>query len=119
MELPIYLVAFGFAAMGLSALLNPASIGGYFDVSFESVDGRNEVRAVYGGFGLAIASILLVASHMPALREGVVLCVAVALGGMAGGRLLSACFERPGRWPWIFCGIESAAATALLWSLHG
>lgn len=117
MDIAIFGVALGFALMGLMALARPASIGNYFDVQFTSVDGRNEVRAVYGGFGLAIALALVLATRMPELRAGVIACVALALAGMAAGRLFSAMIERPGFWPWTFCGIEAGAAALLAWTL--
>jgi hypothetical protein len=118
-EIPVFLIALGFAVMGASALARPASIGRYFDVRIESADGRNEVRAVYGGFGIAIALALILATQVPALWEGVIVCVGIALAGMAGGRLFSAVLERPGFWPWFFCGVEVGAAGLLWWTLHG
>jgi hypothetical protein len=117
MDMAVLLVALGFAVMGGVALFRPASIGDYFDVRIDSVDGRNEVRAVYGGFGLAMALALFMATGQPALRSGVVACVALALAGMAGGRLFSALLERPGFWPWFFCGVEVSAAGLLAWTL--
>ena len=113
MNIAVAGIALLFAAMGLVALLRPAQIGHFFDVRFDSVDGRNEVRAVYGGFGLAIAAVLIVALRQPELRAGILLCVAAALAGMAGGRLLSALVERPGKWPWFFCAAEGVGAALL------
>lgn len=117
MEIPVLLIATAFCAMGLMGLLKPASIGDFFDVRFESVDGRNEVRAVYGGFGLAIGLALWLATRQPHLYAGIVLCVALALAGMVAGRLFSALIERPGFWPWCFCGIEAGGAALLFWCL--
>lgn len=113
MSLSVALVALAFLGMGLVALLRPRRIGDYFGVHFDSVDGRNEVRAVYGGFGLAIAGLLVAAERLPTLREGVLVTVAVALAGMALGRVLGALVERPGRWPLVFGGLEVAGAAAL------
>lgn len=119
MDLVVVLVAFAFFAMGLAALLQPASIGRYFEVRFDSIDGRNEVRAVYGGFGLAMAAVLLLAPRLPTLRAGILLTVALALAGMALGRVIGALVERPpGRWPVIFGVLEAGAATAL-WLASG
>jgi hypothetical protein len=109
----IGLIAFLFAGMGLAALARPAHIGRFFDVRFESVDGRTEVRAVYGGFGIAIAGALVLSLYDPALRAGICTCVALALAGMAGGRLFSVLIERPGFWPWFFGGLEAAGAALL------
>lgn len=109
----VYVAALAFLVMGCAALLSPASIGRYFDIQINSVDGRNEVRAVYGGFGVAVALALTVAARFDSLRPGTVACVSLALAGMASGRLVSALLERPGRWPWIFCAIEVCGALAL------
>lgn len=117
----VLLVAAAFAAMGLMALARPQAIVACFGTRELTRDGRNEVRAVYGGFGLAIAALLGVAQHQPPLRAGALLAVAVALLGMAAGRLLSALIDgAPGRWPWLFMGVELAGGGALLAALgHG
>jgi hypothetical protein len=47
--------------------------------------------------------------------SGVLLAVAVALLGMAAGRVVSFSFERAGRWPWVFLVMETALAGLLLW----
>lgn len=112
-DITLYAVALAFLAMGCTALLRPASIGRYFELAIITVDSRNEVRAVYGGFGVAMAGALVIATRVDSLRAGVVACVALALAGMAAGRLFSALFERPGRWPWVFCAIELAGALSL------
>lgn len=114
MNIAVVIVALAFLGMGLVALVQPQQIGRYFDVRFDSVDGRNEVRAVYGGFGLAMALVLGLALQQPALRAGILLTVSIALGGMAAGRMISAFIERPGRWPLIF-GILEAAGAVSLW----
>jgi hypothetical protein len=113
----ILVVALGFGAMGLLALVRPADVLAQFGVVVDTVDGRNEVRAVYGGFGLAIAALLGVAAlGNPSTAEGIVVTVAVSLLGMAAGRLLSALRERPtGLYPvWIYFAIEIVSAAALL-----
>jgi hypothetical protein len=108
-------MAAAFAGMGLVALARPERIVAFFGTRELTLDGRNEVRAVYGGFGLAIAGLLCAAQQLPALRPGVLLAVAVALLGMAAGRVASALLDgSPGRWPWIFMGVELAGGCALL-----
>lgn len=116
-EVVILVVAVGFAAMGLVALVRPAEVLAQFGVAVETADGRNEVRAVYGGFGLAIAALLFVAAlGDPATADGIVVAVAVSLLGMAAGRLLSVLSERPaGLYPvWTYFAIEIVAGAALL-----
>lgn len=113
----IVLVAVGFAAMGLLALARPRDVLAQFGVSVDTVEGRNEVRAVYGGFGLAIAGLLAVAAlGDPSTAEGIVVATAFALLGMAGGRLLGVVRERPaGLHPvWTYFAIELVSAAALL-----
>jgi hypothetical protein len=118
MDLRLLAVALAFAGMGALALVRPAAIGRFFDVRIESVGGRNEVRAVYGGFGLAMATALCLAINRLDLRAGVVACIALALAGMATGRLISAALERPGPWPWFFCALEAAGAALLASTLR-
>jgi hypothetical protein len=116
-DVVILVVAAGFALMGAYALAAPAAILAPFGVAIETPDARSEVRAVYGGFGLAVAGVLgWAAASSGDLREGVVVAVAIALAGMAFGRLASRAFERPaGFYPvWAFFWIEVASAAALL-----
>jgi hypothetical protein len=94
MSLAVVVVAVGFAGMGLAALVRPAFIWAPFGVAPTTPASRNEVRAVYGGFGLAIAGLLFLADDASAdFRDGVLVSVAVALFGMAAGRVISALFE--------------------------
>jgi uncharacterized protein DUF4345 len=113
----VLVIAAGFAAMGLGALARPRDVLAQFGVAVDTSEGRNEVRAVYGGFGLAVAALLTVAAlGDPATAEGIIVAVAIALAGMAGGRLVSAALEPPrSAYPvWVFFLIEVAGAAALL-----
>jgi hypothetical protein len=113
----ILLAAALFAGMGLGALARPAMVLEQFGVAVETAAGRNEVRAVYGGFGLAAAALLAVAAlGDPATAEGIVIALAFALLGMAGGRLVSAVGERPGGlFPvWLYFGVEVVGGALLL-----
>lgn len=105
--------ALAFIAMGLVALARPAHIMTYFGVT-TTPDLRNEVRAVYGGFGLALGGLMLWTLTYPALADGVRVTAAVSLLGMAAGRIVSWCMERSGLWPWLFGAFEIAAGAALL-----
>jgi hypothetical protein len=86
-------VAVLFAVMGLGALVRPALIWAPFGVEPTTPEARSEVRAVYGGFGLALAALLVLTDDSAALRDGVLVTVAVSLAGMAAGRLVSALTE--------------------------
>jgi len=115
----VLLVAALFTLMGIAALVRPQSILACFGTPTLTRDGRNEVRAVYGGFGLAVAALLCAGCYSNTIRSGVVLAVAVALLGMAIGRLLSVLLDGvPGRYPWLFLGVEVTAATTLLGALR-
>lgn len=104
-----------FAGMGIYGLAAPARLVAPFDITLITAAARSEVRAVYGGFGLAIAAVLAVAVAQPDLRAGVLTTVAVALAGMAFGRLVSALDGRTSFYPnWFYFLIESVAAGALL-----
>ncbi len=108
------LAAVLFAGMGVYALATPARLVAPFDVTLGSATSRAEVRAVYGGFGLAIAAILMVALASPELRTGILLTVAAALAGMAFGRVVSALDGRTSFYPnWFYFLAESVTAAAL------
>jgi hypothetical protein len=105
-------LAFGFASMGLVALVRPAFIWAPFGVEPTTPESRSEVRAVYGGFGLAIAVLLVLTDDSADVRDGVLVAVAVSLFGMATGRLVSALVEPRAllRAPGLFLLVEVGAA---------
>ncbi len=108
-----------FAGMGIYGLISPASLVAPFGTALLSADARNEVRAVYGGFGLAVAAALAVAMHDVRLRVGVTTTVALALAGMAAGRIISMIVERPSRfYPTVLYLIVEAALAAALSAAH-
>ena len=111
----IVIVGVFFAGMGVYALVAPAALIRPFGIALDGAAARSEVRAVYGGFGLAIAGVLAYAVVGGGeLRSGIVLTVAVALAGMAFGRLVSALDERTSFYPnWFYCLVEAVAAAAL------
>lgn len=110
----IVVAAVFFAGMGVYALAAPGRLVGPFDVTLGSATARSEVRAVYGGFGLAIAAVLVFALFEPALRAGIITTVAAALAGMALGRLVSAADARTSFYPnWFYFLVEAVAAAAL------
>jgi len=113
----ITLVAGGFAVMGLAALIRPALIWRPFGVEPTTPESRNEVRAVYGGFGLALTGLLIWGADAGAdVRHGVLLAVAVSLFGMAAGRVISALLEPRAllSWPGLFLLIEVGAGALLV-----
>jgi Domain of unknown function (DUF4345) len=112
--LALAVAACGFAFMGLVAMWAPARVTGQFGISVLDMDGRNEVRAVYGGFGLAVAVALVATLFVPAWRAPAAVAVVVSLGGMAFGRVFSAVVDRHiGRFPMLYGTIEGVSALVL------
>ncbi|MFC9994161.1 DUF4345 family protein [Nocardia sp. NPDC127526] len=110
-------VAVLFLAMGGYALAAPGATVRPFGMRADDVRARYEVRAVYGGFGVAMAAILIAAAVNPgSLRDGIMVAVAAALGGMVLGRVVSAVLDaRTTFYPiWLFAVVEAVAAGALL-----
>ncbi len=112
--IPMSTVAALFLLMGLAAFAAPRRFLRSFDLPAETPTARNEIQAVYGGFGLAMALVLVLPLWLPQLRDGIALTVALALGGMAFGRVIGALRERPGPWPVVFFFVEAAGAVVLL-----
>lgn len=118
-SLTIAVVGVFFLAMGTYALLNPGALVAPFRLTAQSAESRSEIRAVYGGFGIAMAAVLGAAAlDLGGIRAGAVTTVGGALLGMAGGRLVSRLFDTAVRfYPiWFYFGIELVAGTALLLS---
>ena len=104
-----------FAGMGVRALIAPAKMLRPFGITLSDGASRAEVRAVYGGFGLAIAAILGYAISAPEqVRTGILL--AAALVGMAFGRVCSAVAgDRTSFYPNWFYGLVEVILAACLW----
>ncbi len=116
-EIIILFAAFAFLFMGLVSIAFPIRVTQQFDIFQLTSNGRNEVRAVYGGFGVAMAVILLLAYLTPQYRSGVCITVAAALAGMAGGRILSTMIDRKiGRFPAFYMCLEVIGAALLAWA---
>jgi Domain of unknown function (DUF4345) len=112
----IITVAVFFLGMGLYGLAAPAALVRPFGTVLAEPASRAEVRAVYGGFGVAIAAVLtLAAASTGDMRAGIVLTVAAALAGMAFGRIVSLFLgDRTSFYPnWFYCLVEAVAAGVL------
>jgi membrane associated rhomboid family serine protease len=115
-DIVVGITGVAFAFMGLAAIIAPSRVTAQFDIPALTIAGRNEVRAVYGGFGLAVSGMLALAIFDPTLRPGICLTIGMALAGMAGGRLLSAGLDRAlPRWPLVYCAIEAVGAVLLIY----
>ncbi|MEU7145921.1 DUF4345 family protein [Nocardia sp. NPDC046473] len=113
----IALVALFFAAMGVYGLLRPSQLVDPLGLLADRADARAEVRAVYGGFGIAIAVVLgLAAADVGDMRFGVCVAVAAALGGMALGRVWSGIVESPPAFfpVWFYLVLEVIMAAMLV-----
>jgi len=116
--LVIAVVGVFFLGMGLYALIRPTALIRPFGIALPSPESRVEVRAVYGGFGLAIAGVLVLAARDHSVQAGILITVAAALGGMAVGRVISGLIDRPiSFYPnWFYFLVEAGCAAALLWA---
>jgi hypothetical protein len=112
----IGIIAVFFLGMGGYALAAPAALVRPFGITLTGDASQSEVRAVYGGFGLAIAAVLAYATAADGdLRKGIVITVGAALAGMAFGRVAAAILgDRTAFYPnWFYFLVEIAAAAAL------
>jgi hypothetical protein len=112
----IGVIAVFFLGMGVYALAVPAALVRPFGITLGEAASRSEVRAVYGGFGLAIAGVLVFAAvENGDLRSGILIAVGAALAGMAFGRVVAAVLgDRTSFYPnWFYCLVEILAAGAL------
>jgi hypothetical protein len=113
----IALVAACFLCMGLYGLAAPARLIAPFGVALHTPEARSEVRAVYGGFGIAIALLLALALGESELRAGVLWTTAAALLGMAFGRAVARVLgDKPTHFypGWFYFWLELFAAALLI-----
>ncbi|TWG07873.1 DUF4345 domain-containing protein [Saccharopolyspora dendranthemae] len=116
-EAVLALGAVFFAGMGVSALVVPAALVRPFGLVVSSATSRSEVRAVYGGFGLAVAGVLgWCAAGDDPLRTGAAWAVGIALAGMAAGRLISRLVDSPTAfYPiWFYFLVEAVAGGLII-----
>jgi hypothetical protein len=113
----VFAVAAFYAALGVVCLVQPERVPTTFGAGEPPPPYRNEIRAIYGGFPIALAAVLVWATgQSDAVREGVLVAAAVATAGMALGRLASAAVERPGAgtvWLWFSVEVVLVALLAL------
>lgn len=116
----LIVLAVGFLVMGGYGLIAPAALARPFRLRVDAPESRSEIRAVYGGFGIALAILLTVAAiDVGDIRRGVVVSVGAALAGMAVGRIVSRLADAPvAFYPiWLYFWIELVAAAALFATL--
>ncbi len=111
----IHIIAIAFLIMGVVGLFSPIHITRFFSFTPLSIDMKNEVRGVYGGFGIAMAILLEVSPNTPQWQTGIILTISVALLGMATGRIISFIIDKQlNKFPLIFFTIELIAGILLL-----
>jgi hypothetical protein len=117
----IAVVGVFFLGMGIYGLAAPERLIKPFGIALDRPEARAEVRAVYGGFGVAIAGVLAFAALRPEFRTGIGLTVGIALAGMAAGRVVSALAgDRTAFYPnWFYFLVEIVASAALLFAVAG
>lgn len=84
-----------FAAMGAVMLWRPEYLSQVTGLELSTPESRSEARAVYGGFGIAMALALFTAIVYSDFRGGIMYTTGLALLGMAAGRAYAAWLERP------------------------
>jgi hypothetical protein len=112
----IVVIGVFYLGMGGFALAAPAALVGPFHIVADTPEARSEVRAVYGGFGIAMGVLLGVAAlGAESIRSGVVIAAGTALAGMALGRLVSRLVDRgTAFYPvWFYFVVETVAAALL------
>jgi hypothetical protein len=74
----LVLAALFFLVMGIAGFIAPAFVARQFQVKDLTITGRNEVRAVYGGFGVATVVALVCAVFDTGARNGITFAVIAA-----------------------------------------
>ncbi|TPQ23001.1 DUF4345 domain-containing protein [Streptomyces sporangiiformans] len=119
----IGVVALFFLGMGFFGLIAPAALIRPFGIELTAPEARAEVRAVYGGFGVGFGILLgwVALGASGDLRRGIVLAAAVALAGMALGRLVARAVEGPSAFypAWFYFWVEVLGAGLLVASVLG
>lgn len=119
MDTLVHMVAVFFFLMGVLGLVDPGRIAAMVGYGELNRAGANEARAVYGGFGLAVAALLWLSLSHPDLRPGVHATVALSLLGMAAGRLFSFIADREaGRFARLIFMVELSLGGAMAYVFY-
>lgn len=117
MSIPAIAIASFLIGMGIASIASPRFTASFFGATPDTRAFRNEIRAVYGGFGILLGLLIFYSNfYLLALKPGIALAVATSFWGMALGRLISWIFERVAGWPLFFFLIEVASATWLFFT---
>jgi hypothetical protein len=111
----IVLVSAFWLWLGVMAFRHPRHLLRGFGIDTQTIDARNEVRGIYGGFPLAMSAILIGSLFAPHLKDGIAICIGAATLGMCLGRAISGIIDHKlGKLPKLFGAIELAIAAILI-----
>lgn len=85
----LLLTAFAYAGIGVLFLGWPDVMGRVAGLEPRNTLALNDLRAVYGGLQLALATFFVIASRQPAWHPAALWLQMLTFGGLAAGRLLS------------------------------
>lgn len=110
-----------FGAIGLTAMIRPQTLLQQgFSIEAIQPESQNEIRAVYGGFPLVVAGLLLFSLTRPNLSDGILFALAFCSAGMAMGRVVSALIDQKiGRQPALFLVLELIVALIIASNIKG
>lgn len=109
-----------FGAIGVSAMIRPRNLLQGFSIEANEPESRNEIRAVYGGFPLAVAALLIFSLTRPDPSDGILIALATSSAGMAIGRIVSVMIDRKiDRDPAIYIVLELIVALMIASNISG
>lgn len=109
-----------FGTIGVAAMVRPRNLLQGFSIEAHEPESRNEIRAVYGGFPLVVAALLVFSLTRPDLSDGILLALASSSTGMALGRIVSVLIDRKlGRDPAIYIVLELIVALMIASNIKG
>jgi Domain of unknown function (DUF4345) len=109
-----------FGAIGVSAMTRPRNLLQGFSIEAIEPESRNEIRAVYGGFPLAVAALLIFSLKRPDLSDGILIALAASSAAMAIGRIISVLVDRKlGRDPAIYIVLELIVSLMIASNIKG
>ena len=114
--IPVFLA---FLAMGVVAVVSPATVLELLGSQQSTPLSRNEARSVYGSFGLVTAAVILWAPMNGDAGRGALMAVTALLGAMALIRMIGVFVDRPGPLGWIYLLLEVSGTGCLLHYLNG
>jgi hypothetical protein len=102
-----------FALIAVAAIVRPSLVAARYGLTLDGVEAMNEFRAVFVGFWLALAAMMLTAARRPSLGVLGDLC-GLALLLQAAGRLLSVALDGVPRTQFVAAMIGEAVAGAIV-----